>query len=312
MVGAVAVFAALIAVSCGSADAEPVQDTVANLKELSRQADQISESLKTAQQDFDRKMALLGEADKRHTEDLAALDAAKAQLSNYQGAVDKLVAAVYMGGSTDSVSAMLTAASPKQLIDKLAIQRSMATEMTEQMQGFRRVTQEAQAIEAASAKSEADAKAALDAAGSMRADLQRRQAELQTKVTDAAVRYAMLPPAEQAAFAGPNGMSPPVMAVLSRVSPVPTVGMSGLVPNARGLVQYIMATYPGVRSIGGVRSDPLPDHPSGHAVDIMIGSNMALGDDINADVQSQAGRFGVVYTMWRVASHFDHVHVTVS
>jgi hypothetical protein len=38
---------------------------------------------------------------------------------------------------------------------------------------------------------------------------------------------------------------------------------------------------------------------------------MALGDAINADVQSQMGRFNVSYTMWRVPSHFNHVHVTV-
>ena len=93
---------------------------------------------------------------------------------------------------------------------------------------------------------------------------------------------------------------------------VPTVGMSGLSPNAGSLAQYITATYPGVQSIGGVRADSRPDHPSGHALDIMIGSDLGLGDTINADVQSQADRFGVRYTMWRVASHYNHVHVTVS
>jgi len=95
-------------------------------------------------------------------------------------------------------------------------------------------------------------------------------------------------------------------------SAVPTVGMGGLVPNAKALADYIMSTYPGVQSIGGVRADSRPDHPSGRALDIMIGSDMGLGDAINADIQSQAGRFGVEYTMWRVANHFNHVHVTVS
>lgn len=93
---------------------------------------------------------------------------------------------------------------------------------------------------------------------------------------------------------------------------VPTVGMNGLSPNARALASYIMENYPGVQSIGGVRADSRPDHPSGHALDIMIGSDMGLGDAINADIQSQAGRFGVQYTMWRVAAHFNHVHVTVA
>ena len=93
---------------------------------------------------------------------------------------------------------------------------------------------------------------------------------------------------------------------------VPQVGMGGLVPNARALASYITATYPGVQSIGGVRADSRPDHPSGRALDIMIGSNMGLGDAINADIKSQSGRFGVQYTMWRVADHYNHVHVTVS
>ena len=88
--------------------------------------------------------------------------------------------------------------------------------------------------------------------------------------------------------------------------------MSGLTPNARALAQYIVATYPGVQSIGGVRADARPDHPSGRAIDIMIGSNMGLGDTINADILSQTGRFGVQYTMWRVPAHFNHVHVTVN
>ena len=105
------------------------------------------------------------------------------------------------------------------------------------------------------------------------------------------------PAAQQAAFSG---------------GAVPTVGMGGLVPNARALAAYIIDAYPGVQSIGGVRADPLPDHPSGHAIDIMIGSDMGLGDAINADVQNHAARFGVAYTLWRVADHFNHVHVTVS
>lgn len=43
----------------------------------------------------------------------------------------------------------------------------------------------------------------------------------------------------------------------------------------------------------------------------MIGSDMALGDAIAADVRAQSGRFGVSYIMWRVADHYDHIHVTV-
>lgn len=92
----------------------------------------------------------------------------------------------------------------------------------------------------------------------------------------------------------------------------PVVGGQGLTPNARAIVDYVQATYPGVQSIGGVRADALPDHPSGRAVDIMIGSNMGLGDTIYADLLSQRARFNISYCMWRVASHFNHVHCSVA
>ncbi len=306
-VGAVTGLTALSALCGGVVAAEPAQDAVTRVSELSRQAEQLAETMTSTQRDYDAKMAALGEADSKHAADLAALDAANAQLTTYQGAVNRFVAAVYMGGRTDSVNAILTAPSPKILIEQLAIQKAMNTEMSGQMQGFRRASQQAQALEAASARSAADARAAVDAAVALRSDLQTKQSQLQTQVTEVRAELAMLSPVEQGALAA---LPASVVAALGPIGPVPTVGMGGLVPNARMLAQYIMATYPGVQSIGGVRSDPLPDHPSGRAIDIMI-SDMAVGDAINADLQSQAGRFGIAYTMWRVPDHFNHVHVTV-
>jgi hypothetical protein len=93
---------------------------------------------------------------------------------------------------------------------------------------------------------------------------------------------------------------------------VPIVGGNGLTPNAWALANYVQATYPGVLSIGGVRADPYPDHPSGRAIDIMVGGNASLGNQIAADIRSQSGRFGVSYMLWQTAGHYDHIHVTVS
>lgn len=89
------------------------------------------------------------------------------------------------------------------------------------------------------------------------------------------------------------------------------MGGGGLCTNAANLASYIQQTYPAVHSIGGVRQDRLPDHPSGHAIDIMVGTNTALGNTIVADIKSQSGRFGLKYLLWQVAQHYDHVHVTV-
>lgn len=298
VVAAIVGLTALSAAWVGGAYADPAQDNVASFNELSRQAEQLLEAVQAAQLDLNMMLQLQREADEKHANDLAALNAAKAQLTPHQAAVDNIAAAAYMGGSGEDIHAFLTATSPQRFIDKLAIQRVIDTTMSQQLHSFRQVEQEAQTIEAASAKSAAGVKAAADAAAAVRAELQRKQSELQTQVAVVKTSYASLTPAMQEAL-GPGAA-------------IPTVGMRGLVPNARALTAYIIATYPGVQSIGGVRPDPLPDHPSGRAIDIMIGSNMALGDAINADVLSQVGRFGVTYTMWRVSAHFDHIHVSVS
>ncbi len=302
------VIAGLTAVSLvwgGAAYADPAQDEVAKFSELAQQYAGLADSIKTARQDLDDKLRLLAEIDKQHVADLAALEAAEAQMAPHQDSVNKLAAAIYMGGRSDSVNAILTAESPQSLIDTMDVQRTMATGMTADLDTFRRVRDEAKALEAASARSAAETQAAVDAAVALRADLQSKQAELQSQIASARVRYALMPSDERAALPAS------VMAALGPIGNIPTVGMGGLVPNARNLAAYIMAAYPGVQSIGGVRSDALPDHPSGRAIDIMIGSDMGLGDAINADVQAHAADFGVSYTMWRVAAHFNHVHVTV-
>ncbi len=295
-------------VCCGVAYADAGRDAVEKFDELSRQAEQLAETINATSVDLDKKLQQLREADQKHADDLAALDGVKAELAGRQGYVDTVAAVFYTGGRTDGFHALLTAESPQRLIDTLDVQRTVATGMTEQLQSFRKIHQDAQTIEAASAQSAVQAKEAVDAAVAMRADLQQKQSQLAGQIAEAKARLGMLPPGEQAALAG---LPPSVMEALAQASPVPTVGMVGLVPNAKRLVAYIMAAYPGVQSIGGVRADPLPDHPSGHAIDIMIGSDMGLGDAINADLQRQFGNFGISYTMWRVPDHFNHVHVTV-
>lgn len=105
------------------------------------------------------------------------------------------------------------------------------------------------------------------------------------------------------------GLAPTVLA--PKAHAVPLIGGNGLVPNAASLADYIRNTYPGVLSIGGVRQDRLPDHPSGRALDIMVGGNTGLGNAIHADILGQRGNFGVSYTLWQVSQHYDHIHVTV-
>jgi cell wall-associated NlpC family hydrolase len=217
LVGGIAALTVLSGVISGSVHADPAEDGVAKLNELSRQAEQLTESMHSAQLDLNKKLQAAGVAEKKHTDDLAAADSAKAQLATYQGAVDKFAAAVYMGGSTDGFSAILTAGSPQGLIDKMTVQRMMATEMTAQMQSYRRLSDELRQTEAASAKSASDAKTAAEQAAAVRADLQRKQSQLQVQIAAVKSRYQTLTPDQRVALAAPG--PPPPAEILAAPAP---------------------------------------------------------------------------------------------
>src|SRR5581483_12496749 len=124
-IAALAGSAALTGVAASNVLADPANDAMAKLSELSRQAEQTTEAMHSAQLDLNNKLAAQRAADKKHTDDQAAVDAAKAHLASYQDSVNKLAAATYMGGHVDGMEAILTAGSPQGLIDKLAVQRVM-------------------------------------------------------------------------------------------------------------------------------------------------------------------------------------------
>ncbi len=196
-----AVFAGAFATN---AAADPADEALAKLNELSRQAEQTTEAMHSAQLDLSKKLAAQQAAEKKHAEDQAAVDAAKARLATFQGAVNKLAAATYMGGRVDGMAAILTAGSPQGLIDTLAVQRLMAAQMRTQMASFRVAGEQAAKAEQVSAKSAADAKGAAEQAAAVRASLQSKQSQLQVQIAVVKSQYVSLSPQQRTALADPG------------------------------------------------------------------------------------------------------------
>jgi cell wall-associated NlpC family hydrolase len=198
------------AIVAGSVQADPADDALAKLNELSRQAEQTTEEMHTAQLDLDKKLATQKAAENRHAADLAAAETAKTQLASHQVTVDKLAAAMYMGGHTDSLSAIMTADSPQHLIDQMSAQESVASEMAAQMASFRALSAKAGVAEAVSAKSATDARVAAELAAAVRADVQAKQSALQVQIAVVKSQYMALTPTQRQAL----GVPPQAPAVL--------------------------------------------------------------------------------------------------
>jgi cell wall-associated NlpC family hydrolase len=229
VVGTVAAFAVASGVLAANVSADPADDAMAKLTELSRQAEQTTEAMHSAQLDLNDKLAAQQAAEKKHNDDQAAVDAAKQRLTKFQTAVNKLAAATYMGGRVDDFDAMLTVDSPQQLIDKMAVQRLMATQMSTQMASFRVAGEQTAKAEQESAKSAADAKGAAEQAAAVRASLQSKQSQLQVQIAVVKSQYLSLTPGQRTAMADP-GQPPAGLPAAAPGAPAPEALPPGAPP----------------------------------------------------------------------------------
>lgn len=202
--GLVAAVTALTGTLVGSVHADPADDALAKLSELSRQAEQTTEAMHTAQLNLDQKLAEQRDADAAHVADQAALDAAREHLSTYRSAVNRFAATTYMGGRVGGMDAILTAESPQQLIDKLAVQRVVSSDLSVQMERYRTANEQADRAEQTSAKSAEEARAAAEQAAAVRAELQAKQSRLQLQISVVKSQYYALTPQQRTAMAAPG------------------------------------------------------------------------------------------------------------
>jgi len=231
--------------------ADPADDALAKLNELSRQAEQTTEAMHSAQLDLNDKLAAQEAAEAKHAADAGALDSAKSQLATFQINVNKVAASQYMGGRPDGLNALLTASSPQGLIDQMSVQRVMAAEISSQMQSFREASAQAAAAEEASAASAAEAKTAAEQAAAVRADLQSKQSKLQVDIAIVKSQYEALTPNQREALAalppGPPPLPPPAPlppgdpAILAMAPPGIAPPPAGAVPPPPGIPPGDMA-----------------------------------------------------------------------
>ncbi len=217
----------------------------------------------SAQLDLNNKLAAQENAEKKHADDAAAVDQAKSQLATFQTSVNKVAAAQYMGGRTSGVDAILTAGSPQQLIEQLAVQRVMATEMSAQMKSFRSVGEKAALAEQASAQSAADAKTAAEQAAAVRADLQSKQSQLQVQIAIVKSQYQALSPAQREA--------------MTALPPAPPVPAPEALPPAQD--PAILADPPNGIPPGDVAlpEGALPDAGGGHSGTVIQAALSRIG-----------------------------------
>ena len=204
--------------SAGTGWADPAADALARLTELSREAERTTEAVYSAELDLEAKLATQRRAEERQRAELEAMAAARADLGEYQAAVNQVAAASYMGGATSTISAALTAKSPERLLDELSSSRVMATQMSDRTRAFRAASTRADEAALTAQSSALAARTAAEQASAVRAGLQSKQNRLRTQIAEVEALYRALTPDQRSALADP-GPAPPAPPVPPAANP---------------------------------------------------------------------------------------------
>lgn len=194
--------------SAGVGWADPAADALARLTELSREAERTTEAVYSAELDLAAKLAAQRRAEDRQRAELEAMTAARADLGEYQTAVNQVAAAAYMGGSNGTISAALTAESPQRLLDELSASKVMATQMSDRIKAFRAASTRADDTARAAQSSALAARTAAEQASAVRASLQSKQSRLRAQIAEVEALYRALTPDQRAALANPGPVLP--------------------------------------------------------------------------------------------------------
>ncbi|MEV5650125.1 NlpC/P60 family protein [Nocardia sp. NPDC052254] len=177
-------------------------EAVQKLIDLSHQSEQLNQQALAAQDDLDAKQAVARDADTTLTAATQAVDAAKAEVRKYQPAVDRTAIAAYQGARTNRLFSVLVSDSPQQLLDQMSTLDVLSAQTSDQLSKFSKASDSATAAETAAKTASDTAQSAAKKADEVRADLERKRADLQGSMAGVIQAWGALSAGERSSLAG--------------------------------------------------------------------------------------------------------------
>lgn len=184
---------AFLASTYPHASADPADEVMARITALGRQAEQATEALYGAQLEWNSKVSEQRKALDDHMKADRELSAANDTLNTYREAVNRYAAAQYMSGNGGGLgSALLSASSPTQFVEKVSTSKAVYDGFPVQMQKFREAAAKADEAEKRSAETAAAAEVAEEESRKSYNAVVKRKNSLQSQISAAQAQYATL------------------------------------------------------------------------------------------------------------------------
>ncbi len=206
--GSLAVGVLMFGIPINGATADPVaapasaSDAVQKLIDLSHQSEQLNQQALAAQQDLDAKQAVSRDADAKLAGATQVVDVAQAEVRKYQPAVDRTAVAAYQGARTNRLFSVLVSDSPQQLLDQMSTLDVLSAQTQDQLAQFKKATDAATSAQNVARTAADAARDASTKADQVRAELERKRADLQGAIAQVIQQWGSLSAGDKASLAG--------------------------------------------------------------------------------------------------------------
>lgn len=205
-----AVTAIVIAVLFGAggtpASAAPDPDTSSEaaqqLRELTREAEVLTEDYKSAKDKHRSREAELARAEAAAKKASERASEARSKERSLRAEVDALTVATYRGADRSEFSALLTSKNPDEYLDRVSVLQKLAEDYDATVDTVARATEEAEKAERRAREARAAAAKAEAEAARLESDIAERKATMDERIAEVKRQYENLSQQEKEDFAG--------------------------------------------------------------------------------------------------------------
>lgn len=233
MRGALAASAVAAAVSMTSAPAvadpkppENASEAAKQVRELSHQAEALTEDYKKAEDDHNAKKAELDRSTAEAGQAEQVANQARAEEERFRGQVDKMTAASYQGARLNKLSALLVSQSPNDFLDRASALDVLAKDNNDAIKQLSAAVHQAESAQQQAQDARGRAAQAEADAARIQGEIGKKKADMDAQIAKVKQQYSQLSSADQDSltgggqtdYVGPGGSGKAAEAVTAALS----------------------------------------------------------------------------------------------
>ncbi|MBQ6644006.1 MAG: C40 family peptidase [Saccharopolyspora sp.] len=233
MRGALAASAVAAAVSMTSAPAvadpkppESASEAAKQVRELSHQAEALTEDYKKAEDDHNAKKAELDRSTAEAGQAEQVANQARAEEERFRGQVDKMTAASYQGARLNKLSALLVSKSPNDFLDRASALDVLAKDNNDAIKQLSAAVHQAESAQQRAQDARGRAAQAEADAARIQGEIGKKKADMDAQIAKVKQQYSQLSSADQDSltgggqtdYVGPGGSGKAAEAVTAALS----------------------------------------------------------------------------------------------